>query len=36
MQDIRMVDLKGQHESIKEEIKIEVDKVLNKVLKLIN
>ncbi len=24
-----MVDLKGQHESIKEEIKIEVDKVLN-------
>jgi dTDP-4-amino-4,6-dideoxygalactose transaminase len=29
MQDIRMVDLKGQHESIKEEIKIEVDKVLN-------
>jgi len=29
MQDIRMVDLKGQHESIKEEIKLEVDKVLN-------
>jgi len=29
MQDIRMVDLKGQHELIKEEIKLEVDKVLN-------
>jgi len=29
MHDIRMVDLKGQHESIKEEIKLEVDKVLN-------
>jgi len=29
MQDIRMVDLKGQHESIKEEIKLEVDKVLS-------
>ena len=29
MQNIRMVDLKGQHESIKEEIKLEIDQVLN-------
>jgi len=29
MQNIRMVDLKGQHESIKEEIKREIDQVLN-------
>ncbi len=28
MQDIRMVDLKGQHESIKEEIDLEIYKVL--------
>ena len=29
MHNIRMVDLKGQHESIKEEIKLEIDQVLN-------
>jgi len=29
MQNIRMVDLKGQHESIKEEIKLEIDQVFN-------
>ncbi|MBK78711.1 MAG: transcriptional regulator [Flavobacteriaceae bacterium] len=29
MDNIRMVDLKGQHESIKEEIKLEIDQVLN-------
>ena len=29
MDNIRMVDLKGQHEFIKEEIKLEIDQVLN-------
>ncbi len=29
MHNIRMVDLKGQHESIKEEIKLEIDQVFN-------
>tara|TARA_B110000003_G_scaffold269495_1_gene300592 strand:- start:383 stop:1516 length:1134 start_codon:yes stop_codon:yes gene_type:complete len=29
MQNIRMVDLKGQHESIREEIKLEIDQVFN-------
>jgi len=29
MHNIRMVDLRGQHESIKEEIKLEIDRVLN-------